>query len=124
MPVTSSGSSIKRWPNADEVLRAAAAWAERLAAANDTIVGVAYFGSYARAEAGVGSDLDLLVLRRDHTSIPDMMGGDVRALPVPADILHYTESEFDAMLAVRGKMADVARREAQWLVGRPRVPEA
>jgi uncharacterized protein len=118
MPVTSSRSSIKRWPSADEVLRAAAAWAERLMAANDAIIGVASFGSYARGDAGVGSDLDLLVLRRDGTPVPDVMGADVRALPVPADILHYTEAEFAAMLERGGRMAEVASHEARWLVGR------
>jgi hypothetical protein len=34
--------------------------------------------------------------RRD----PDLLGADVDALPVPADVLHYTESELAEVLAV------------------------
>ncbi|MBA2667962.1 MAG: nucleotidyltransferase domain-containing protein [Trueperaceae bacterium] len=117
MPVTSSRSSIKRWPSAEQVLGAATVWAKEFAAANDGVVAVGYFGSYAVGEAGVGSDLDLIVIRRDDAPVPDLLGADVAALPVPTDILHYTEGEFSAMLERGGKMARVARHETAWLIG-------
>jgi uncharacterized protein len=116
MPVTSSRTSIKRWPSADEVRGAAASWAARLAASDPSVVAIGYFGSYARGDAGVGSDIDLVVVRRDAAERPDLLGADVAALPVAADILHYTTSEMQALLGRGGKMADVIRQETRWLV--------
>jgi uncharacterized protein len=122
MPVTSSRSSIKRWPSAERVHHASEAWAQQLVAANPAVVAVGCFGSYARGEAGVGSDIDLLVVRRDDTPIPHLLGADVDALPVPTDILHYTEAELAALLERGGRMARVVRDEALWFVGGPRIP--
>jgi uncharacterized protein len=122
MPVTSSRSSIKRWPKAESVLHATAAWAQQLAAADPSVVAVGCFGSYSRGEAGVGSDIDLLVVRRDDAPVPHLLGADVDALPVPADLLHYTETEHAALLARGGRMARVVRDEALWFVGATWVP--
>jgi uncharacterized protein len=122
MPVTSSRSSIKRWPNAESVLHTTAAWAQQLAAVAPSVVAVGCFGSYARGEAGVGSDIDLLVVRRDDAPFPHLLGADVDALPVPADILHYTETELAALLVRGGRMARVVRDEALWFVGATWVP--
>jgi uncharacterized protein len=119
VPVTSSRSSLKLWPSADRVLDAAESWAQRLADADPAVVAVGYFGSYARGDAGFGSDLDLLVVRRDGAPQPDLLGADVAALPVPADVLHYTEAELRGVLELRGRMADVIVREARWWVGGP-----
>jgi uncharacterized protein len=119
VPVTSSRSSLKRWPSADRVLAAARGWARRLADADPSVVAIGYFGSYARGEAGFGSDLDLLVVRHDVAARPDLLGADVDALPVPADVLHYTEGELRGVLELRGRMASVIEREARWWVGGP-----
>jgi len=121
MPVTSSRSSIKRWPNADQVLDAVCLWAQRLHAGERAIVAVGVFGSYVRGEWGVGSDVDLLVVRRDGAPVPELLGADVAALPVPADVLHYTESELAALRERGGRMARVVRDETRWLVGGPRA---
>lgn len=117
MPVTSSRSSLKRWPTADAVLAAGAAWALRMAALQPEVVAVSCIGSYARGEAGFGSDLDLVVVRRDGAPLPELLGADVAALPVPADVLHYTEAEFARVLATGGRMARVLTEEARWWVG-------
>jgi uncharacterized protein len=117
VPVTSSRSSLKRWPSAELVLSSAGAWARRLADGAPSVVAVGYFGSYARGEGGVGSDLDLLVVRRDGTPEPDLLGADVAALPVPADVLHYTEGELRDLLERGGRMATVVEHEARWWVG-------
>jgi uncharacterized protein len=119
VPVTSSRSWLKRWPRAERVLDAAESWAQRLADADPAVVAVGYFGSYARGDAGVGSDLDLLVVRRDGAPRPDLLGADVDALPVPTDVLHYTEGELLGVLERRGRMAAVIEREARWWVGGP-----
>ena len=117
MPVTSSRSSVKRWPSPEQVLAAAEAWARRLSAATPTVIAVGCIGSYARGDAGVGSDLDLVVVRADGVPIPDLLGADVDALPVPTDVLHYTTSELERVLAQDGRMARVLRYEARFFVG-------
>jgi uncharacterized protein len=122
VPVTSSGSSLKRWPSADRVLAEAGLWARRLAEADTGVVAVGYFGSYARGEAGFGSDLDLLVVRRDDAPVPDVLGADVATLPVPADIVHYTTAELKGVLERGTRMARVIETEARWWVGGPRAP--
>jgi uncharacterized protein len=117
MPITSSRSSLKRWPSPEQVLRSAEAWAWRLASTTPTVIAVGCIGSYARGDAGVGSDLDLVVVRADDAPVPDLLGADVDALPVPADVLHYTTSQFARVLAEDGRMARVLRDEARFFVG-------
>jgi uncharacterized protein len=92
------------------------------AAGRQDVVAVGYFGSYARGDASFGSDLDLLVVRRHGASVPDLLGADVAALPVPADIVHYTASELRAVLESGTRMAAVIEREARWWVGGPGTP--
>jgi uncharacterized protein len=121
VPVTSSRSSLKRWPSAERVLGVAAAWARRLAQSDPTVVAVGYFGSYARCDASFGSDLDLLIVRRDGTPLPDVLGADVDALPVPADIVHYTTMELKDVLDMGSRMADVIEHEARWWVGESHI---
>ena len=117
MPVPSSRSSLKRWVSAEQVLGSAEAWARRLAASTPAVVAVGCIGSYSRGDAGVGSDLDLVVVRLDDAPIPDLLGADVDALPVPADVLHYTSSELTRVLATDSRMARVLRDEARFFVG-------
>jgi uncharacterized protein len=96
MPVRSLNSSVLRWPDRDQVRRAAREWAIRVAAARPEVCRIGYFGSYARGDWGVGSDLDLVVLV-DATAEPfelRPLDYDTSALPVPADLLVYTIREW------------------------------
>lgn len=95
MPVRSSSSSVLRWPDADTVRAALERWA-RAAAEDPRVLKVAYFGSYARGDAGVGSDLDLVVVVTE-SSVPwerRAASWDTTGLPVPADLLVYTRAEW------------------------------
>src|SRR5450756_645313 len=60
MPVRSSSSHVLTWPPRDAVDEAARAWGAALKASRSDVVRVGYFGSYARGDWGVGSDLCLL----------------------------------------------------------------
>lgn len=111
MPVTSSRSSIRRWPSAETVLAAARTWARALLESDPAVQAVGCIGSYARCDAGVCSGLDLVVVRTDGAPRPDLLRADVDALPVPADVLHYSEAELSAGLAVGGRMVVVLREE-------------
>ena len=84
MPVRSLGSSVLRWPSREEVEEALKAWLSRHPIPG--LVAAGYFGSYARGEAGVGSDLDLLLLVA-HSPLPPWkrpLELPLEELPVPA----------------------------------------
>jgi len=112
-----------RWPDAETVRRAAADWAQALARSEPGVVAVGYFGSYARGDASVGSDLDLVVLLRE-SALPferRAVPWPSEHLPVPADVLAYTLAEWEALPERRSRFARVLREETVWLVGSPPV---
>ncbi len=61
MPVRSLTSSVLRWPDRQAVDAAVRTWAAGVVQTRDQVLAVGYFGSYARADWGVGSDVDLVV---------------------------------------------------------------
>jgi hypothetical protein len=119
MPVRSSTLSVLRWPDAAAVLAAVRAWTDRQATARPTLVRLGVFGSYARGDAGVGSDLDLIAIVRDAAEPFERRaaGWDVTGLPVPAEVLVYTEAEWDALQGRGARFAAVVEAEALWILG-------
>jgi predicted nucleotidyltransferase len=72
------------------------------------IIQLGYFGSFAKDNWGVGSDLDLIVIIQD-SSIPferRPLAWDFDTLPVPTDILIYTMKEWQDM---RKKAVEIRR---------------
>ncbi|MEW6540036.1 MAG: nucleotidyltransferase domain-containing protein [Bacillota bacterium] len=117
MPVRLLSSSILKWPDASRVDVAVRRWAKAVAADRRDVVRVGYFGSYARGAWGVGSDLDLVVIVAD-TDRPFEKRGlefDTTVLPVPADLLVYKQSEWEAMLKKAGGFPDSVQKEAVWI---------
>jgi len=62
MPVRSLNSSILKWPDQRTVDKAAKEWAMSEAKRHPGLVKLGYFGSYARGDSGVGSDLDIIAI--------------------------------------------------------------
>lgn len=123
MPVRSLNSSVLRWPDASVVADAVKQWASEVAARRPEAVRVGYFGSYARGDCGVGSDLDLVVIV-DRAAEPfplRRVAWDTTMLPVPADLFVYTEAEWKA-LGRRGGFGASLRREVVWVY--ERTPES
>lgn len=123
MPVRSWPSPVIRWPDAEAVVAALRRWAEGVAAGRPGVLCVGFFGSYARGDWGVGSDLDIVVLVHD-TAIPferRAAGWDATSLPVPADVLVYTADEWHR-LAGGSPMARAMRREVRWVWQREEAP--
>lgn len=112
MPVRSLSTPILKWPSRDEVLAAAAAWARELQARDPRVWRVGVFGSYARGDAGVGSDLDLVVLLRDGAGAPLF---DVTGLPVPADTLVFEETPWRRASGEPTGIARTIALEVRWL---------
>ena len=118
MPVTSSISSVKRWPNAEVVLRSLGDWGAAELANRDGLLGFGYFGSYARGDEGFGSDLDLIAIVEadDRPAMERALDWPTENLPVPADLLVYTIEEWQRLQAEGGRFARTLRTEARWLV--------
>ena len=116
MPVRSLNSSVQKWPDRENVDRAVRRWAERVAANRRDVRRIGYFGSYARGDWGVGSDLDLIVIVEDSDRPFERRSTefDATSLPVPADVLVYTKQEWKSLTAERG-FHRTAARETAWV---------
>ncbi|MDP3768521.1 MAG: nucleotidyltransferase domain-containing protein, partial [Dehalococcoidia bacterium] len=70
---------------------------------------------YARGDWGVGSDVDLLVIvsASAHPSERRALEWDATDLPVPADVLVYTEEEWASLRGRR--FHDSVMREVVWV---------
>ncbi len=123
MPVRSLRSPVLRWPNATEVHEAVVGWSEDLLRRHPEVVGVGYFGSYAAGDWGVGSDVDLVVILRASDEPFPRRGAafDATSLPVPADLLAYTEAEWRKLATER---RGPARDRIVWVLQPPADDEA
>jgi len=81
------------------------------------VVRIGYFGSYARGDWGVGSDLDLVIIveRAYEPFERRAVRWDVTELPVPAEALVYTAEEWEAL---GGRFGRQLREDAVWVYGR------
>lgn len=119
MPIRRLSERVLKWPDAEEVRSAAARWAESTATVNPDVRAIGIFGSYARGDWGVGSDLDAVVVVDDDgpSSRKRSLQFDTTGLPIPVDLLVYTEAEWDEIKA--GGMKRPAG-EMIWLYSRTR----
>jgi predicted nucleotidyltransferase len=117
MPVRSSNTRVLKWPSRAAVDAAARALAKRLAAAHLELVRFGYFGSYARGDWGVGSDLDLVAVVDESRRpfIERSLDFDTAGLPVPAELLVYTRAEWRALEEYGDRFAARLREETVWL---------
>ncbi len=118
MPVRSLRSSVLRWPDHTTVEAAARAWAEAIGAERAEVRRVGFFGSYARGDWGVGSDVDLIVVveRADLPFERRAIAFDTTPLPVPVDLFVYTLEEWDRSAAPA--LAGALRDEVVWVLRR------
>jgi uncharacterized protein len=121
MPVRSLNSSVLVWPNRAQIDDALRRWASQLAAGHPEVRRLGYFGSYARGDWGVGSDLDLIAVVTSASERFDRraLAWNVTSLPVPADILIYTEQEWRDLEARGGRFAQTLARETVWVFRTP-----
>ncbi len=118
MPVRSLSSPVLKWPDRVTVSRAVKEWAEGIIRENPEVLRLGYFGSFARADWGVGSDLDLIAIVADSDEPFERrsLSWDTTVLPVPADCLIYTKAEWGAMKEIGSLFYRRLEMEAKWLV--------
>jgi hypothetical protein len=80
---------------------------------------IGYFGSYARGDWGVGSDLDLVIIVEQDPEPFERraLAWDTTDLPVPADVLVYAKREWDA-ITQHGRMGKTLQDETVWVYGK------
>jgi predicted nucleotidyltransferase len=90
------------------------------AQARADLLRVGFFGSYARGDWGMSSDLDLiLIVRHSQASFwQRAIEWDTTGLPVPVDVLVYTEGEWKEMASQGERFFKTIAREAVWVFER------
>ena len=109
MPVRSLNSRVLKWPKADEVVKALRLWVQKTTQHRQEILRIGYFGSYARGDWGVGSDLDVVIILKHSNKlfIERAAEWNTTDLPVPMDVLVYTESEWMGGMESRRQFQDI-----------------
>ena len=109
MPVRSFNSRVLKWPKVEEVIEAFKRWAKKAHHERPEVLRVGYFGSYARGNWGVGSDLDVVIILRhsDRPFIDRAAEWNTLEMPVPVDVFVYTESEWTTGMESRRQFRDV-----------------
>ncbi|MBT3273230.1 MAG: nucleotidyltransferase domain-containing protein [Spirochaetales bacterium] len=117
MAVRSLNSSVLKWPNEREIKRALNEWAAEVRCTHHGIVRIGYFGSYARGDWGVGSDVDLVIIveKSDQEKMNRPASFPKDHLPVQADLLVYTSDEWNQLMAADTRFAKTLTKEAVWL---------
>ena len=125
MPVRSLNSSVFVWPTRAQIDDAVRRWSVQIASDHPELARLGYFGSYARGNWGVGSDLDLIAVVTSAGERFDRraLAWDVTALPVPTEILIFTEAEWRDLERQGGRFAEMLACDTVWVVTpQPRRP--
>jgi predicted nucleotidyltransferase len=96
--------------------RAVRSWTAEQVQQRPEIVRLGYFGSYARGDWGVGSDLDLIVVVNETSESFERrsVNWDLNGLPVSAEIIVYSLPEWEDIEKKDTKFARMLKNEAVW----------
>ena len=116
MPVRSLNSCVLRWPDRNEVDRAMRLWTAEQVRLRTDIVRLGYFGSYARGDWGVGSDLDIIAIVRKAAEPFERrsLEWDLTTLLVPADIIVYSLAEWEKLEQSHTRFFRMLGRDVVW----------
>ena len=86
-----------KWPDRKEVEDSPKKWIPKAIQNHSNVLKFGYFGSYARGDWGVGSDLDLVVrfIDTDEPFETRSLNWDLNDLPVQTELIIYTLDEWD-----------------------------
>ena len=91
-------------------------WTAEQVRVRPEIVRLGYFGSYARGDWGVGSDLDVIAILRK-TAEPferRLLEWDLTSLPVPAEIIVYSLLEWEKLEQGKTRFFRMLDRDVVW----------
>lgn len=121
MPVRLLNSSVFKWPNQDQVEQTLRLWTKQAIKQHPELLRLGYFGSYARGDWGVGSDLDLvaLVIEAVEPFHRRALSWDLNDLSIPTDLLVYTAAEWHQLPEKSARFAETLNRETIWVYIKP-----
>ena len=119
MPVRSLTSCVLKWPDRQTVVTALKDWVASEVERHPELLRLGYFGSYARGNWGVGSDLDLVaVVAADPQPFERRaVGWRTEELPVATDLLVYTQEEWGRLSRDKNPFISTLEREVVWVWG-------
>jgi predicted nucleotidyltransferase len=96
--------------------RAVRSWTAEQVQQRPEIVRLGYFGSYARGDWGVGSDLDLIAVVNETSESFERrsINWDLNGLPVSAEIIVYSLPEWEDQAKKDTKFARILKNEVVW----------
>jgi uncharacterized protein len=102
------------------VLNAAPQWSAGIALDHPEVLRIGCFGSHARGAAGVGSDLDLvMVVTKSDRPFPQRpLDYDTLSPPVPTELLVCTAAEWHSLLGETTRFNTTLQQETVWLLDR------
>jgi predicted nucleotidyltransferase len=112
--------SVLKWPDRLTVDQAVKSWVESEIKKHPDLKQLGYYGSYARGDWGVGSDLDLIAVV-DQTNEPferRSVSWQLLNLPVPAELIVYTVEEWRRLKEKDGRFARMLKKEVKWIYRR------
>ncbi len=123
MPVRSLNSRIVKWPDRQEVEVAIRSNAAAIVRAEPRLRALGYFGTYARNEWGVGSDVDLVAVLDVPSEEPTPGALELDwtrdlHLPVPHDLFTYSVTDLRRMAEDEMRFAGMLASETVWVYGR------
>ena len=82
---------------------------------------VGVFGSYGRGDAGVGSDLDLLLIVQecDEPIWERLRRWNTGSLPLACDLLVYILAEWHSLPSWNPRLPLALKEDTRWLAGKP-----
>lgn len=105
-----------KWFEKKDIENALKKWANKILSQHKNILKIGYFGSYAKGNWNVGSDIDILIIV-ESSSEPFYKRSllfDTLELPIPADLFVYTESEL-IQLKDSKFVKEVVKEEVIWI---------
>lgn len=122
MPVRSLNSPVIKWPDKTLVDKTFRKWVDNQTSSHDELIGAGYYGSYARNDWGVGSDLDIVLIVNSIKGPNNKrtLNWDCSALPVAVDLTVYTKGEWEQIQQSDSKFANTLRQQMVW-AKRPRL---
>jgi predicted nucleotidyltransferase len=105
------------WSDRETVEQALRQWLVQEVGHHPELVRLGYFGSYARSDWGVGSDLDLIAIVHDTDKSFEhrALTWNLNVLPVPTELLVYTQKEWEKLMRECSRFAETISREAVWI---------
>jgi hypothetical protein len=91
-------------------------WTAEQVRVRPELVRLGYFGSYARGDWGVGSDLDVIavVTKTAEPFERRSLEWDLTSLPVPAEIIVYSLSEWEKLEQGHTRFFRMLGRDVVW----------